>query len=109
MWPLETADSLAHWDLLQEGVALGLREVRSLHLAKVELHSAIVADNVGEKGLAVQSVLADLESDGRLTTILGEGQHHLLALKVLSKGSKRQSCEMRIYEPVFLTKLNFHV
>ncbi len=106
LWPLEPADSITHSDLLQEGVALGLREVRSLHLAKVELHSTIVADDVWEKGLAVQSVLADLESDSRLTTVLGEGQHRLLALKVLSKESKRQSFEMRIYESSCVNSFN---
>lgn len=90
LWPLEPPDSVIHGDLLQEGVALGLREVRSLHLAKVELHSTIVADDMGEKGLAIQRVLGYLESDSRLATILGEGHHHLLPLKVLSKESKVQ-------------------
>lgn len=85
MWSLDCPDSVIHSNLLQEGVVLGLGEVRSLHLAKVELHSAIVADNVWEKGLAAQGVLADLESDGWLPAVLGEGHHHLVTLKVLSK------------------------
>lgn len=64
--------------------------VWSLHLTKVELHSTVVADDVGEKGLAVQGVLADLEGDGWFPAILREGQHCLLTFKVLSQDSKRK-------------------
>lgn len=85
LWPLEPSDSVVHCNLLQEGVALGLREVGSLHLAKVELYGAVVADDVREKGLAVQAVLADLECDSWLSAVLGEGQHQFIALKVLKK------------------------
>lgn len=82
-------DSVVHGDLLQESEALGLGEVRSLQLAKVELHCTIVAHDAREKGLAVQSVLADLESNSWLAAILGEGQHRLLTLQVLSKKIKK--------------------
>lgn len=44
-----------------------------------------MADDVGEEGLAIQAVLAELESDGRLSAVLGEGQHHLVTLKVLKQ------------------------
>lgn len=47
-----------------------------------------MADDVGEERLAVQCVLADLESNSWLPTILGEGQHQLLTLEVLSKERK---------------------
>lgn len=47
------ADSVIHGDLLQEGEAFRLSKVRSLHLAEVELHGTVVADDVGEEGLAV--------------------------------------------------------
>lgn len=107
--PFEPTDSVAHSDLLQEGVALGLREVRRLHLAKVELYSTVVADDMGEKGLTIQSVLVDLESDSWFPAILGEGQHQLLALKVLSEESKTQKFnKMKMYVPVILqSRLNF--
>lgn len=91
LWPLERSDPFVHRDLLQEGVALWLREVWSLQLAKVELHGTVVADDVGEEGLALQTVLADLESHSGLATVLGEGYHKLIALKVLSKKSRVQS------------------
>lgn len=89
--PLERPDPFVHRDLLQEGVALWLREVRSLQLAKVELHGTVVADDVGEEGLALQTVLAELESDSGLGAVLGEGYHKLVALKVLGKKSRVQS------------------
>lgn len=44
-----------------------------------------MADDVGEEGLAIQAVLAELKSDGRLSAVLGEGQHHLVTLKVLKQ------------------------
>lgn len=88
LWPLRPTHTLADRDLLQESVALWLREIWSLHLAEVKLHSTVVADNMREKGLAIQSVLAELESDSWLSAILGEGQHHLITLKVLSKESR---------------------
>lgn len=90
LWPLEPPDSVIHRDLLQEGEALGLREVRRLQLAKVELHCTVVADDVGEKRLAVQAVLVDLESGGWLCAIFGVGQHHLVTLKVLNKDRRVQ-------------------
>lgn len=44
-----------------------------------------MADDVGEEGLAIQAVLAELKSDGWLSAVLGEGQHHLVTLKVLKQ------------------------
>lgn len=81
--PFECTDSITDRNLLQEGVALRLGEIWRLQLAKVELHSAVAADDVGKKGPAVQGVLADLESDSWLASVLGVGQHHLLTFKVL--------------------------
>lgn len=83
---LGPADALVHGDLLQEGVALGLGEVRRLHLAEVELHGAVVADDVGEEGPLAQGLLADLECHGRIAAILEEGHHHFLTLEVLRNG-----------------------
>lgn len=88
LWPLQPLHTVTHCDLLQEAVALRLREIWSLHLTKVELHGAVVADDVGEEGLAVQTLLAELEGDHRLRAVLGEGQHHILALKVLIEGNQ---------------------
>lgn len=65
-----STDSVVNGDLLQEGEAFGLREVRRLHLSKVELDSTVVTDDVGEKGLAIQAVLADLECSGWLAAVL---------------------------------------
>lgn len=78
-------DSVINRDLLQEGEAFRLSKVRSLHLTKVELDGTVVADDVGEEGLAVQAVLADLESSGRLTAVLGVGHHHLVTFAVLKE------------------------
>lgn len=72
MWPLEATDTLIHWNLLQEGEALSLREVWGLHLAKVELNGTVVADDVGEQSLIIQSVLTNFESNFRLLAVLGE-------------------------------------
>lgn len=88
--PLQAPHALLHGDLLQEGVALRLREVRRLQLAKVELHGAVVADDVGEERLAVQAVLADAEGLGGLGSVLGEGHDDLVALKVLSERSRER-------------------
>lgn len=78
-------DSVINGDLLQEGEAFRLRKVRGLHLTKVELDGTVVADDVGEEGLAVQAVLADLESSGWLTAVLGVGHHHLVTFTVLGE------------------------
>lgn len=83
LWALQRSHPPTDGHLLQEGVALGLRIVRSLQLTKVELHSTVVADDVWEKSLAIQTVLVDLESDLRVAAILGERHHHLGSLKVL--------------------------
>lgn len=92
--PLQAPHTLVHGDLLQEGVALRLREVRRLQLAKVELHGAVVADDVGEERLAVQTLLAEAEGLGGLGAVLREGQDHFLALKVLS-GRRRERQRLR--------------
>lgn len=80
---LGSADTVVHGDLLQEGVALWLGEVGRFHLAKVELHGTVVADDVGEESSPCQGLLTDLEGHNWLLTILRKGNLHLLALKVL--------------------------
>lgn len=72
LWPLQAPYAFLHRDLLQEVVALGLGEEWRLQLAKVELHSAVVANDVGKEGLAVQTVLADAKGLGGFGAILGE-------------------------------------
>lgn len=82
-------DPLINGDLLQEGEAFRLRKVRRLHLPKVELHSTVVADDVGEEGLVVQALLADLERSAGLAAVLGVGHHHLVSLKVLEEQTQK--------------------
>lgn len=44
-----------------------------------------MADDMREKGLAIQTVLVNLECNSWIRTILGEWQYHLITLKVLGK------------------------
>lgn len=53
-----------------------------------------MTDDVGEEGLAIQAVLADLERGGWLLAVLGVRHHHLVAFKVL-KGQKTVRHEAR--------------
>lgn len=89
--PLDRTHSIADGDLLQEGVAFGLREIWSLQLAKVELHSTVTADDMREKGLVVQRLLTDFESDSGLAPILWERQLHFLTFEVLQKESRTEA------------------
>lgn len=91
LWPPQAAHAVLYGNLLQEGVALRLWEERRLQLAKVELHGAVVTNDVGKQGLAVQAVLAGAKGLSGLGSILGEGHDHLVALKVLSKRN-REGC-----------------
>lgn len=96
--PLQAPHAFLHGDLLQEGVALRLGEVRRLQLTKVELHGTVVADNVGEEGLAVQTVLADAEGLGGLGSVLGEGHDDLVALEVLRERSRERRRWRKIWQ-----------
>lgn len=90
LWPLQAPHTVLDGNLLQEGVALRLGKVRRLQLTKVELHGAVVADNVRKEGLAVQTVLADAKGLSGLGSVLGEGHDHLIVLKVLSERNKER-------------------
>ena len=83
--PLGAAGALLQGHLLQEGVALSTGEVGLVQLAEVELHGAVVADDVGEERLARQRVLGDPEGHRRLAAVLGERHLHLVRLEVLER------------------------
>lgn len=82
-WSLGCSDPVVEGHLLQEGEPLGLGEVGRLQLAEVEFHGTVVAHHVWEKGLAGQSLLADLEGHTQVLAVLGEGELHFITIKVL--------------------------
>lgn len=82
------ADPILNRDGMNEHVALRDWEERLFLLAKVQLHGAVFAQDVRQQSSVAKGLLADPEGHAEVLSVLGEGQLHLFAVKVLQCGGQ---------------------
>lgn len=84
--PLWTSNTVLQGNILDESIVLRYWKIWLFLLTKIELHGAVVAENMWEERPSSKNFLTDFEGNTKLLSILCIGEFHFITFKVLLIG-----------------------